>query len=170
MRLAIYAHGQPGKIYLGGRPLGLGGNDTEKELLAVSVANLANISAGLQRIYGATEQHATILFMGCLAGRGKRGDDLLAALSGHWPNRTIVAFTTVGYALGHKMHRADGNCMEPGMRDTEYLYSGPLEGQQDEAKERWNDLEWMPWASENSPNAKIIKNGQFLRRPIRDLP
>ncbi len=164
-RLAIVAHGLPGRIYLGGQPI-----SEEKELMALSVKNLSNLSSSLMRIYWGTEQRATILFMGCLAGQGKKGDDLLMALSALWPNRTIVAFTTVGYMLGHKMLRPDETCMEPGMRDTEYLYSGSLEGQQDEPKSRWRDLEWMPWASENSPDAKVILNGQFLRKPIRDNP
>ncbi|HJQ60547.1 MAG TPA: hypothetical protein VJ890_26815 [Vineibacter sp.] len=60
--------------------------------------------------------------------------------------------------------------MEPGMRDTVYLHCGPLKGQQEEAKARWKDLDWMPWASEKSPNAKVILNGNFLKKASLDLP
>ncbi len=152
-RLAINAHGLPGQLYVSG----VNGR-------ALTADNAGAFHADLHAIGLATSETAMILLMGCMAGKGEAGTLLLRALQGVWPGRTIVAFSTVGYSHAGGMYRSGAQCTEPGMRDTlspdpslstrqSYETYGPI----------WNDLKKLPWASETSPGAKVIKDGQIVR-------
>ena len=103
---------------------------------------------------------AVILFVGCLAGSGRAGTDLLIALSRVWPNRKVVAFATLGYAPGGAMSRSGEHCTEPGMRDTTALYPGEADR---DAGRYWGDLTVWPWATETSPQAKVAMNQTIIR-------
>lgn len=159
-RLAIMAHGLPGQLYVNG----------QNSAVVLTVGSIANHRQELDTIYRAMLPGATILLMGCIAGRGQPGTLLLQELQKVWPGCKIVAFVTVGFAHGGEMFRSGGNhCTEPGMRDTISLHAtldgahalrtyGPL----------WNSLMKLPWASEESPGAKVIHNGQIIRQPEFD--
>ena len=169
-RLAINAHGLPGKLYVGGSPSPDLAVDPKADRQAILVQNLASMAADLQRIHAATAPEATIFLMGCVAGQTTKGTELLKALSQlYWPDRRIVAFTTTGYQAGNRMLRRDETCMEPGMRDTQDInQSAPGSQASLDRINQWNDLNMMPWASDTSPGAKIAENGQIIRQPPID--
>jgi hypothetical protein len=177
-QLAINAHGLPGRVYLGGKPAEDQVVDPKAEGQALSVQNLNSMAADLIRIYNATAPNSTIFLMSCLAGRGPEGTELLKALSQlYWPDRRIVAFTTVGYQARSRMWRDNEDCPEPGMRDTKDIYqSAPGSQAELDRINDWNNLNdvafepGMPWASDTSPGAKIAQNGQIIRQSPYDAP
>jgi hypothetical protein len=78
-----------------------------------------------------------------------------------------VAFTTIGYRHPGAMSRPGGHCELPGMRDTDAaadLYANPVKWDS-----QWSDQKALPWASEGSPHAKIVKDGTILRCPNDEL-
>jgi hypothetical protein len=161
-RLAINAHGVSGKVYVGGSPSPEIGVDPIKERLALKVENLPSMAADLKKIHNATATGSTIYLMGCLAGQTPDGTALLMELSKVWPQRRIVAFATVGYQRPDQMLREGEKCTEPGMRDTLDTYP-TAKGAVSPFGKRWNDLNQLPWASETSPGAKVVENGQIMR-------
>lgn len=165
-RLAINAHGVPGTLYTGGTPSADLVRDPEKERLAISVENIPNIRADLDRIYSATAPNATILLMGCIAGQGGSGTQLLKALAEIWPQRKIVAFETIGLQNPLDMARPGmwgESCTEPGMRDTLDTSPRAPGSAQPSHLAKWNKLNEMPWASETSIGAKVIENGVITK-------
>ena len=60
---------------------------------------------------------STILIMGCLAGQGEPGTELLKLLSSVWPGRIVVGFRTIGYRHPGEMTKGAPNEL-PGMKDT----------------------------------------------------
>lgn len=162
-RLAINAHGVPGTVYAGGSPRSDMATDPVKEALAISPENIPNIIPSLKQIYYATAPDSTILLMGCLAGQHNSGNDLLKSLSTVWPDRRIVAFTTVGYQWGGDMLRPGQGCAEPGMRDSMAISSKSQGSKQKSLSVNWNNLLMMPWATEESPGAKVFKNGVMTK-------
>lgn len=166
-RLAINAHGEPGRLYAGGTPDSNLTEDPRAERQAISVKNLPSMVVDLQRIHDATAPEATIFLMGCVAGQTTAGTELLKALSQlYWPDRRVVGFTTTGYQAGNRMLRPGNEiCMEPGMRDTlDINQSAPASQASLDRIDLWNDLNMMPWASDTSPGAKIAENGQIIRQ------
>jgi hypothetical protein len=169
-RLAINAHGEPGRLYLGGSPAVNLVFDPKAEGQALSVQNLPSMVADLERIYNATATGSTIFLMGCLAGQTTAGTELLKQLSQLWPDRRIVAFTTVGYQASGRMWRDKEGCSEPGMRDTIDINKSAYGSQASEDRfDGWDNLNMMPWASDTSPGAKIAQNGQIIRQPPIDV-
>jgi hypothetical protein len=153
-RLAINAHGLAGQLYVGSRgTIPLTADNAE-----------SSFHSDLHDIGLSTSESATILLMGCVAGQGPDGTRLLQALQRVWPGRTIVAFATVGYAPGGMMKRPGEPCTEPGMRDTG-VFSGSLSPELEARTHgtRWGDLTSMPWASEASPGAKVIRGARIVR-------
>lgn len=154
-RLAIHAHGNAGQVHVNGR---LG-----PSLTAETVASMASIHSDLTRIGLMTSDDranpAVILLVGCVAGQGREGTALLLALSQVWPNRKVVAFATLGYVAGGEMFRSGDGCTEPGMRDTNALYSGEADAT---AGRYWHNRTDWPWASETSPRAKVALNGGII--------
>jgi hypothetical protein len=126
----------------------------------------------LTTIFRFTTPLATVLFVGCSAGRGIDGTALLQRFSQQWPTKTFVAFTTIGVAPGGLMHRArngEGLDTEAGMRDSEYVYSpGPNHDYTTTLSRSHPGMtEWESyhWASETSEHAKVIRDGSFIRFP-----
>ncbi len=117
-RLAVHAHGASGTIFING----------QRDPITLTAQTVAMYHEHLHQIGLMTPDNssnpAVILFVGCLAGGGRAGTDLLIALSRVWPNRKVVAFATLGFAPGGEMLRSGEHCTEPGMRDTTALYPG----------------------------------------------
>lgn len=152
-RLAINVHGNPGMLYV-----------NSQKNPALTPDNIANFHKDLHDIGLSTDQGSVILLMGCLAGQGREGTRLLQALSRVWPGRQIVAFSTIGFSSGGDMLRSGEFCTEPGMRDTDNTNpSLSWEMQQRDYGPLWKNLERLPWASEESPHAKVVRDGTILR-------
>jgi hypothetical protein len=113
------------------------------------------------------ERGSTVLLMGCLAGQGPSGTQLLVELSRVWPGRRVVGFSTIGYRHPGEMKRRGDPCEFPGMRDTDApagLYANPRR-----FDSMWSDFTRMPWAAETSLHAKVVLNGAVLRCPPDEL-
>ncbi len=154
VRLAILAHGdQGGRVFFNGQ-----------NQPAITAGNVRSSQQALHNIGLLTrEEGSTVLLMGCLAGQGEPGTRLLQALSRIWPGRRVVGFSTIGYRHPGSMKRRGEACELPGMRDTDapaYLFANPHQLDQ-----LWSNFDQMPWASERSPHAKVVKNGRVLRNP-----
>ncbi len=156
-RLGIHAHGLPGAVFFEGQ---------NKKKDALTMKSLMRFNSHLRNVGASTAQDATILFVGCLAGKGWEGRQLLEALSKVWPGRKVVAFTTIGFVSGGDQMRPGERCTEPGMRDTDN--TSPVLSWADQQKAYgpiWKDLQKLPWASETSPHAKVAFNGKIIRKP-----
>ena len=153
-RLAIHAHGSLGTIYINGQR-----NPATLSAKTVNTNHSCLYEIGLMTPDNKSNP-AVILFVGCIAGTGKDGTNLLIALSNLWPNRKVVAFASLGFAHGGEMKRSGESCTEPGMRDTNALYAGEAN---DNAGKYWKDLKTWPWASETSPRAKVALNGAIIQ-------
>ena len=152
-KLAINAHGTMGQVFINGK----GKTPLDK-------ANLHQNHGDLHRIGLITPDDAAspavILFVGCLAATGASGTELLIGLSRIWPNRNVVGFATIGYQQGGLMLRPGEACTAPGMRDTDAIFSG---GADATAGTNWPSLTRWPWASIESPHAKVAFNGRIIR-------
>ncbi len=154
VRLALLAHGdQGGQALLNGR--------NRPPITAATVRThrreLHNIGLMTRR------RGSTIILMGCLAGQGQAGTDLLVALSRIWPGRHVVGFSTVGYRHPGEMKRRGQPCELPGMRDTDahaYLFANPRSFDR-----QWFNFDAMPWASERSRHAKVVIDGSVFKVP-----
>lgn len=157
-RLAINAHGESGEVAINGQRHPV-------KLTAVTLASDPDIQADLSAIRDALDPAATLLFMGCLAGKGLGGTALITALSLFMPGRKIVAFSTIGFSHGGRQVRhGEHGFTEPGMRDTEHFFPASSELEEDNRYGAiWNDLNLLPWASEYSPHAKVALNGAIIR-------
>jgi hypothetical protein len=153
-RLTIMAHGLQGQLAVSGRYV-------EPKLES---SNIRLFRDDLHTIGLMTPQSdATILLMGCLAGGGAQGTRLLSALSGVWPGRMVVGFSTVGYRYPGAMKRRGEACEFPGMRDTDAtdeIFANPPRWDR-----MWSDFVQMPWASETSLHSKVVRDGVVLRYP-----
>ena len=162
-RLAINAHGAPGVLAVNGK-------DNPNTLNVTALLDPA-VRDDWDAVVQATAPDATIILMGCIAGKSLAGTALLTALSAITPGRTLVAFTTIGFTHGARQVRHGKGCAEPGMRDTEFDNEAPTPQIEDQRYplDRWNDLGALPWASEFSPHAKVVRDGVLLRTPPFDL-
>jgi hypothetical protein len=156
-RLAIRAHGDAGMVALNGK--------TQPAMNWQTMNDFAPILARLLRV---TTDDATVLFMGCLAGKSNGGTDLLTRVSTVLRGRTIVGYATIGYAAETSQRVPGTGNTYPGMRDsneTEHSSSQDEEFRRYHGSDNviWNDLTNLPWASETSPHAKVAKAGQILR-------
>ena len=170
-RLAILAHGCPGRFFINGgggrRPDGTSYScySPDPARPPLTSQNARDPSGGfhphLHQIGLATSQDATVFLMGCDVANGPEGWQLLRALSHVWPGRRVVGFTTSGYRHSGEMYRGSGDyCQEPGMRDTPI--GGALHGMERMLDEMWDDFTQMPWASERSPHAVVARDGQII--------
>jgi hypothetical protein len=156
LRLAILAHGDQGG------QLAVEGRASSVRLTADTVrehrADLHAIGLFTRR------SGSTILLMGCLAGQGPEGTRLLRQLSRVWPGRRVVGFSTVGYRHPGEMKRRGDACELPGMRDTDApAYAFAADTRRLDAM--WTDFARMPWASESSTHAKVVRDGRIERCP-----
>lgn len=162
-RLAINSHGAPGYFDLdGSNPQLMTQND-----LFLNIKTMGNrFNSQLALIKSYLTSDAIVLFMGCNFGRGEIGSNFLRNLSGTlFNNLIVVAFTTVGVSM--QQTRSGGGCSEPGMRDTDFEEGASSESQEN-TRYAYGALFNFPWCSEQSPHAKVAKNGDITRNP--DLP
>jgi hypothetical protein len=75
----------------------------------------------------------------------------------------VVGFTTIGYRHGGAMKIRGDNCVAPGMRDTDA--NCIFERKSTKVDNLWNDFEKLPWASEQSTNAKVVKDALLSDAP-----
>jgi hypothetical protein len=153
-RLAIMAHGDHGGS------VAVNGKNNPTVLTADNVSSFHN---SLHTIGLYTRDKSIILLTSCIAGQGEAGTRLLKALSAVWPGRWVVGFSTLGYRHPGAMKRVGEPCELPGMRDTDAPH--PLFGNPYRFDKVWGDFKKMPWASENSINAKVVLNGTVQRCP-----
>lgn len=153
-RLALNMHGLPGQIFINGK---------EKEPLTTD--NIDSFQSELRQIWSSTDKESTILLMGCVAGLMSDGSRLLETLSKRWPARKVVGFPTLGYAWGARMSRpgTTGSCSEAGMRLT-WSHSASLDRKLEaEFRAEWDNLNKLPWASENHKWAKVSYGGRIVK-------
>jgi hypothetical protein len=159
-RLAINAHGDPGHFDLDSQctsPLLQGTSDIYAKMLAPDT--ISKFRAAIDAVTPLLAANASVLLMGCNAGRGDLGGQLLIELSKIWRGRTVTAFTTIG--VSHQMNQTGRFCQIPGMRDTEFEHAAP-EGVDRYSGGRINNY---PWAHETSTHAKTAKDGVITRDP-----
>ncbi len=166
-RFAIMSHGDQG-----GQAL-LSGRDAAKEdpSKALTTRTFDTYRPLLGRIGAFTKPTSTILMMGCLAGQGEPGTQLLQLLSAVWPGRDVVGFTTIGYRFpGEMMQPGDAPNELPGMKDTgvdsPIMWQRP--GTEDAVRTQWAKGQ-LPWASEYSKHAKIVRNGKVIKCPEGEI-
>jgi hypothetical protein len=150
-RLAINVHGSPGKFDADSVGTEAGSYDFKRLW--------QRYSSQLLQINGLLGSGAVVLIMGCNAARGEEGAALLKELSSEvFKNHKVVGFTTVGVTL--RQYRHGEYCSDPGMRDSDYDNSSVnMPSLQEQREEK---VLTLPWASENSPHAKIALNGAII--------
>jgi hypothetical protein len=143
-RLAIMAHGYHGGLVM------VNGKGSSTFLTPDTVASFHN---SLRTIGLYTRAKSTILFTSCLAGQGEDGTRLLKGLSGVWPGRWVVGFSTIGYRHPGAMRRSGDFCKLPGVRGTDA--HDELFANRARFDKLWGDLEKMPWASRSLSTQKL---------------
>ncbi|HJQ68513.1 MAG TPA: DUF4347 domain-containing protein [Blastocatellia bacterium] len=157
-RLAIVAHGTPGSLEV---------NRRGRAPLSVQEIRGGLIDATLSGIEELLSSDAVVLLMGCNAGKGPLGAELLIELSKRWPGRKVAAFTKV-MTHGFRRGRAGQQCSEAGYRDTDFETECPLDARTTECEfarygNDWDNLNKLPWGSELSPHSKIAKDGVIIK-------
>lgn len=148
-RLAINLHGGPGEIDANSN-----GNALNYEALK------RDFSSALQSIHQTMGSGAPIMLMGCNVAMGTIGSEFLVNLSkDFFTGRNVVGFKTVGLTV--KQFRSGEQCTEPGMRDTPW--DSPSTNMPKVQADREAQVLSLPWASENSPHAKIALDGKIVR-------
>ena len=115
----------------------------------------------IEAVNGMLESGASLLIMGCNVGAGSAGDSFLIHFSEKFPGHKVAGITTIGETM--RQSRSGGGCSEPGMKDTSY--DNPSTNMPKIKEEREKEFLTLPWASEDSPHAKVAFNGQIIRRP-----
>jgi len=166
-RFAIMSHGDQGGVALVNGKAAAQADPAK----ALTTRTFDTYRPFLGRIGAFTKPTSTILMMGCLAGQGEPGTQLLKLLSTLWPGREVVGFRTIGYRFPGEMVKPGDSPNElPGMKDTEV--DSPLMWQKPGTEDRVRTL-WargqLPWASEQSPHAKIVQNNKVIKCPEGEL-
>jgi Domain of unknown function (DUF4347) len=147
-RLAINVHGLPGEIDIDGD----GKSWDFNKLWTTYSSQLVHLRMQMSG-------SAIVLIMGCQVAAGDKGATFLKDMSKKaFPGLKVVGFTTIGETM--KQYRNGGSCTEPGMRDT--TYDTPSEGMPAVKLAREKEVLLLPWASENSPHAKVAFNGEIV--------
>jgi hypothetical protein len=165
-RLAFMTHGdQGGEWYANGEhsfPL-MAKPHAEGESVEVAASVLRRIGR-YTKPFG-----SNIILLGCLAGQGKGGTELLMALSAIWPRCTIAGFDVIGYRHAGTMTKGRaGDGEYAGMKLTwcksQLEFQG---GGRTKVDAKWDQLEW---ASEFSKDhAKLVMDQRLLRCPPDEL-
>jgi hypothetical protein len=163
-RLAIMAHGDQGGI------VAVSGVDAAGKAVPpiLNASNAASFHGTLHTIGLYTGTKSTIIFASCVAGQGDDGTRLLRAMSAVWPGRAIVGFRTMGYRHPGPMYRSGESCQESGVRDTDA--TAELFADVRKLERMWGDFDKMPWQSEKSINAKVVRNGVVEKWPSDEGP
>jgi hypothetical protein len=113
-----------------------------------------------------TREDATILLLGCMAGDGEGGTELLMELSRVWPGRTVVAFATIGMVAAQWM-RVEPSGYYAGMKDTGCDNYGKYSTRAESLLAHFSSL---TWASEKAPSAKVVKDLVVKKWPAGETP
>jgi hypothetical protein len=118
--------------------------------------------AQLQMINSCIDVGGMLLFHGCNVAMGQIGERFLIEISKEFfPGKSVVAFSTVQYFSRSQM-RPGEMCANPGSLDSDYTTSS-FDNEAEEAR-RWTGIYASPqWASENSSNAKVAKDGVITK-------
>jgi hypothetical protein len=149
-RLAIDLHGSPGAVDA----------DSNNQLYHFDDL-IQTYRSQLESMNGMLEGGAAFLIMGCNVAAGPAGDSFLTQLSGKFPGHRVVGITTIGETM--RQTRSGGGCSEAGMKDTPY--DSPSTGMPTVKDDREKEFLTLPWASEDSPHAKVALNGKIIRTP-----
>jgi hypothetical protein len=149
-RLAINVHGAPGAIVA----------DSDNKTFTFEDL-WQKYRSQLDSINKMLEGGASLLIMGCNVGAGSAGDSFLIHLSEKFPGHKVAGVTTIGETM--RQTRSAGGCSEPGMKDSPY--DSPSTNMPNLQNEREKEFLTLPWASEDSPHAKVALNGAIIRRP-----
>ncbi|MCC6525841.1 MAG: hypothetical protein IT373_24555 [Polyangiaceae bacterium] len=163
-QLAIMVHGQPNALDVEGKA----SHDwasTEADTADLRGATVARYATELTLLEKILSEDAILHFMACRAGQlqGAAQEDLLVNVSRYLPNRAIVGYTTFGWVATDDMKRPGGWC-EPGMRETwldGITPSPPINKVCEGAT--WFDLARLPWASVDTPYARVVRDGVELK-------
>jgi hypothetical protein len=176
-RLAILAHGGQAGVWYpngkkdGGAPVTVGASLLPDGRPSEPLKKWRNSLERIGKYTKAQPVGATIILMGCLAGQGKGGTELLMALSEIWPGRDIVGFDVIGYhhsGVAYRGIRRGGEYF--GMKLTWFMSDTEFEANSrlnhDRIGERWDKLEW---ASEFSKDhAKIVRDQRLIKCPAEE--
>lgn len=151
-KLAIHAHGLPGRVYINGmkaEPM-TGRDEVSKEFVR-RLRHLFPPNGG------------ELIFMGCVAAQNS--PSFLEHLSSALPNVEIVAFETVGYVDAGAMRRPDSSSLatEPGMRVTPFRGNSQSPGRKEFYDNNWSNLAALPWATRDSQYAAVAINGRIIK-------
>lgn len=176
--LAIDAHGMPGAFFCEGirgrRMTSRSVPSFRSAMRRIGLLTASESHRARDPVFGrgeATWDASTILFMGCNSARGAVGDRLMTRVSYEWPHRTVVGFSVTIVNLQSIYHLHEGTaqeCVRPFAMD-----SGRHDLHSDGTDEYLatldpRDITRIPFASPNSPNAKVARDGAIIRRPAND--
>lgn len=154
-KLAINAHGTPGRAYVAGM---------SSPRRSLATGDLEALAAPLRTIGSVLHRSALVYFMGCNVAAGN-GRELLNELSGtYWRGRFVIGFTGVGYTASGGMTRSGEMCTEPGMRDSGHNTTSSGQDRTG-AHPDWTNLRRLPWATEKSPGAVVSCLGRVIHSP-----
>jgi uncharacterized protein DUF4347 len=149
-RLAIDVHGAPGAIVA----------DSDNKTFTFDDL-WQKYRSQLEAMNKMLDGGASLLIMGCNVGAAAAGDSFLIHLSEKFPGHKVVGITTIGETM--RQTRSGGGCSEPGMKDSPY--DNPSTNMPKMKEQREKEFLTLPWASEDSPHAKVALNGVIIRRP-----
>jgi len=150
-RLAINMHGAPGAVVA----------DSDNKTYTFEQL-WQKYQTQLEAMNRMLASGATLLIMGCNVGAGSAGDSFLIHLSQKFPGHKVVGITTIGETM--RQTRSGGFCSEPGMKDSTYDNSSA--NMPTLQAEREKEFLTLPWASEDSPHAKVALNGDIINHPL----
>ena len=167
-RLAICAHGFPDVIDVDQTTTGSFGSQPD-ENTSLTPDRIGHYRRALEAIGSALAKDATVILACCLVANT---ETLLTHMSLSWPTVTIVGLRTVG--LTHPKQRVDsrgGNPdVFPGIRDSPFetlsknLPPAAVLERETAVFNAWSDLGRLPWLSESSPHATLVRNGSIIKR------
>ncbi|MBX3274953.1 MAG: DUF4347 domain-containing protein [Sandaracinaceae bacterium] len=160
-RLAVNAHGAPGRVYVDGN---------HRDDTALGLATLSQHASALDTIREMTAARGVVYFMGCNVAAGGDGPELLRRLSeALLRERFVVGFEHRGYippgGVGMNRERITSGtmCIEPGMRDGDGVgSSGEARGG---GHPGWRNLRALPWATAHSRSAVVAFEGHIVGSP-----
>lgn len=174
-RLGIVAHGAPGVLDVDQRTRSntFGAVDPDP-LTSLTFDTFGSFRPDLELLGEGLARNAVVVFGACrLAERkldpsGFDGEELLKAISRLWKTVTLVAIRTIATTTTtnrHSIPLSNPKRTFAGMRDTRH----PRGNQTGAAREAdtvslWNDLNFLPWLSETSPHATLVRDGSVIRR------
>lgn len=167
-RLAICSHGGPDIIDVDQRTSGGSFGLPPDETNSLTPARFNVYKPTLETIGNALAKDATVILACCLVGQ--TGEDLLRFMSFLWPTVTVVGLRTLGVL--HPKQRvasvAGNSDLFPGIRDSPFVIPEKLlsdRGRTARQSAVFNaTVSKLPWFSERSPHATIVRNGSVIRR------